>query len=438
MRAWCSVSAMPRRSAAQRSRIREGHGTIPTRPSPDPRVGRSPRRARYPLLRHRRTSDRGLTSERRPATAVRHRHRLSGRDPRRLHGRTRATRSSAWMSTRRRSNGCGPARSRSTSPACPNCWPSTSTAAGCASPPSYAEVAEFADVHFVCVGTPQKQGRARRRRELRRGGVQLRWPNTLTRKVLVVGKSTVPAGHGGTHGGAAAGARARHRTSSWPGTRSSCARASPSRTPCARTGWSSACTPTGPSSRSAPRSRRCSRPAPRSSSPTSPPPNWSRSPPTRSWPPRSRSSTRWPRCARSTGADVTQLAEAIGHDARIGRRFLNAGLGFGGGCLPKDIRAFIARAGELGVDQAVSFLHEVDQINLRRRSRTVDIGLDLVDGSYQGTARRRARCRVQAELRRHPRLAGAGRGRLDRAPRRHRRHLRPAGHGATPGECTRN
>ena len=85
-----------------------------------------------------------------------------------------------------------------------------------------------------------------------------------------------------------------------------------------------------------------------------------------------------------TGADVTQLADAIGHDARIGRRFLNAGLGFGGGCLPKDIRAFIARAGELGVDQAVSFLREVDEINLRRRARTVEIGLDLVDGSYQG------------------------------------------------------
>ena len=85
-----------------------------------------------------------------------------------------------------------------------------------------------------------------------------------------------------------------------------------------------------------------------------------------------------------TGADVTQLAEAIGHDVRIGRRFLNAGLGFGGGCLPKDIRAFIARAGELGVDQAVSFLHEVDHINQRRRSRTVDLGLDLLDGSYRG------------------------------------------------------
>ena len=73
------------------------------------------------------------------------------------------------------------------------------------------------------------------------------------------------------------------------------------------------------------------------------------------------------------GGDVTQLADAIGHDNRIGRRFLNAGLGFGGGCLPKDIRAFMARAEELGADQAVSFLHEIDAINLRRRQRMVDL-----------------------------------------------------------------
>jgi UDPglucose 6-dehydrogenase len=86
----------------------------------------------------------------------------------------------------------------------------------------------------------------------------------------------------------------------------------------------------------------------------------------------------------ATGADVTQLATAIGYDPRIGRRFLAPGLGFGGGCLPKDIRAFIARAGELGVDQAVSFLREVDEINMRRRARTVEIGLDLVEGSYRG------------------------------------------------------
>jgi len=77
--------------------------------------------------------------------------------------------------------------------------------------------------------------------------------------------------------------------------------------------------------------------------------------------------------AEATGADVTQLADAIGHDARIGRRFLNAGVGFGGGCLPKDIRAFSARAKELGKGEALAFLSEVDKINLRRRDRVVDL-----------------------------------------------------------------
>jgi len=84
------------------------------------------------------------------------------------------------------------------------------------------------------------------------------------------------------------------------------------------------------------------------------------------------------------GADVTLLAEAIGHDERIGHRFLHAGLGFGGGCLPKDIRAFMARAGELGVDQAVSFLKNVDEINQRRRARTVDLAREMCDGSLAG------------------------------------------------------
>lgn len=86
----------------------------------------------------------------------------------------------------------------------------------------------------------------------------------------------------------------------------------------------------------------------------------------------------------ATGADVTQLADAIGHDVRIGRRFLNAGLGFGGGCLPKDIRAFMARAGELGVDQALSFLQEVDAINTRRRVRMLDLAREVCDGSIVG------------------------------------------------------
>jgi UDPglucose 6-dehydrogenase len=86
----------------------------------------------------------------------------------------------------------------------------------------------------------------------------------------------------------------------------------------------------------------------------------------------------------ATGADVTQLADAIGLDERIGRRFLNAGLGFGGGCLPKDIRAFMARAEELGVDQALSFLREVDAINMRRRNRTVDLAREVCGGSLIG------------------------------------------------------
>jgi UDPglucose 6-dehydrogenase len=86
----------------------------------------------------------------------------------------------------------------------------------------------------------------------------------------------------------------------------------------------------------------------------------------------------------ATGADVTSLADAIGLDDRIGRKFLNAGLGFGGGCLPKDIRAFMARAGELGVDQALTFLREVDAINMRRRVRMVDLAREECAGSIVG------------------------------------------------------
>jgi len=85
----------------------------------------------------------------------------------------------------------------------------------------------------------------------------------------------------------------------------------------------------------------------------------------------------------NVGADVTQLADAIGHDDRIGRKFLGAGLGFGGGCLPKDIRAFMARAGEVGADQALTFLREVDAINMRRRERVIDLSREIL-GSLIG------------------------------------------------------
>ncbi len=83
-------------------------------------------------------------------------------------------------------------------------------------------------------------------------------------------------------------------------------------------------------------------------------------------------------------ADVVALADAIGHDERIGRRFLNAGLGFGGGCLPKDIRAFMARAGEVGAPDALSFLREIDAINMRRRQRAVEVATEAAGGSVLG------------------------------------------------------
>ena len=82
--------------------------------------------------------------------------------------------------------------------------------------------------------------------------------------------------------------------------------------------------------------------------------------------------------------DVSLLADALGHDARIGRRFLNAGLGFGGGCLPKDIRAFMARAGELGANHALTFLREVDSINMRRRTKMVELATRACGGSLLG------------------------------------------------------
>jgi UDPglucose 6-dehydrogenase len=83
-------------------------------------------------------------------------------------------------------------------------------------------------------------------------------------------------------------------------------------------------------------------------------------------------------------ADVVTLSRALGYDERIGARFLNAGLGFGGGCLPKDIRAFSARAGELGAADAVSFLREIDKINLRRRERLVSVVGSVFGGDFLG------------------------------------------------------
>ena len=86
----------------------------------------------------------------------------------------------------------------------------------------------------------------------------------------------------------------------------------------------------------------------------------------------------------AAGGDVRALAQILGADSRIGSAFLRPGLGFGGGCLPKDIRAFIARAADLEADQALGFLREVDAINLRRRTRTADLACELAGGDLAG------------------------------------------------------
>ncbi|TLP94734.1 UDP-glucose/GDP-mannose dehydrogenase family protein [Nesterenkonia salmonea] len=86
----------------------------------------------------------------------------------------------------------------------------------------------------------------------------------------------------------------------------------------------------------------------------------------------------------TVGGDITTLADAIGHDTRIGRKFLNAGVGFGGGCLPKDIRALQTRVAELGLDHSMRFLDEMDQINLRRRKKAVALAFDLLSQDVIG------------------------------------------------------
>ena len=248
---------------------------------------------------------------------------------------------------------------------------------------SYEEAAEFADVHFICVGTPQKKGEySADLRHVESAFTSLS-PH-LTRKVLVVGKSTVPAGTAAhmeklmrsltpskdvelawnpeflREGFAVEDTLRPDRLvfgvhSDWAEQqlRAAFAPVIETGTPVVVTDFATAeLVKVAANSFLATKISFINAMA---------------------------------EVCETTGADVTALSKAIGYDDRIGHKFLRAGLGFGGGCLPKDIRAFIARAGELGVDQAVSFLREVDEINLRRRARTVELGLDLIDGSYRGT-----------------------------------------------------
>src|SRR6266545_4574568 len=248
---------------------------------------------------------------------------------------------------------------------------------------SYEEVAEFADVHFICVGTPQKKGEySADLRHVESAFTSLS-PH-LTRKVLVVGKSTVPAGTAAhmeklmrsltpskdvelawnpeflREGFAVEDTLRPDRLvfgvrSEWAEEqlRAAFAPVIENGTPVIVTDFATAeLVKVAANSFLATKISFINAMA---------------------------------EICEVTHADVTKLAEALGYDDRIGRKFLNAGLGFGGGCLPKDIRAFMARAGELGVDQAVTFLKDIDDINMRRRARVVDLGYELLDGSYAGT-----------------------------------------------------
>ncbi len=249
---------------------------------------------------------------------------------------------------------------------------------------SYAEVAEFADVHFVCVGTPQKPAEYAADLTQLNAAFSALGP-LLTRESLVVGKSTVPMGT------AVRMAEMMHRVA--PAGEAVQVAWNPE---FLREGYAVQDTMRpdrlvfGVSSASAERKlREVYAPLIADGVPVVV---------------TDLATTELVKVAANAflatkisfinamaevceagGADVTLLSKALSYDSRIGGRFLNAGLGFGGGCLPKDIRAFMARAGELGVDQALSFLREVDAINMRRRDRAIDLAGELTDGTFVGT-----------------------------------------------------
>ncbi|GAA4212864.1 MULTISPECIES: UDP-glucose dehydrogenase family protein [Microbispora] len=248
---------------------------------------------------------------------------------------------------------------------------------------SYAEAAEHGDVHFICVGTPQQPGLDACDLSYVDAAVRGLAPH-LTRRCLVVGKSTVPVGTAARLSGlltelAPAGAEVELAwnpeflregfavddtlrpdrlvfgvTTEWARERLAAAFA-----PILDLGTPTVVTdlPTAELVKVAANSFLATKIS---------------------------YINAMAEICEATGADVRDLAQALAYDDRIGGRFLQPGLGFGGGCLPKDIRAFAYRAEEIGVGQAVSFLREVDAINRRRRSRTIDLVRELLGGQLNG------------------------------------------------------
>jgi UDPglucose 6-dehydrogenase len=245
---------------------------------------------------------------------------------------------------------------------------------------SWAEVAEFGDVHFVCVNTPQKHGEYACDMSYVDSAFDLLAPH-LTRPALVVGKSTVPVG-------SAARLAARLAALAPAGAAAELAW----NPEFLREGFAVKDTlhpdriVAGVASENAERLLRevYSTPVAEGT------PFVVTDYPTAELVKTAANAflatkisfiNAMAEVSEAAGGDVVKLAEAIGHDERIGHRFLRAGIGFGGGCLPKDIRAFMARAGELGVDQALTFLREVDSINMRRRGHMVELAREAVGGA---------------------------------------------------------
>ena len=250
---------------------------------------------------------------------------------------------------------------------------------------SYQEAADFGDVHFSCVGTPQKKGES---------GADLRYVDAvidelaphLTRPTLIVGKSTVPVG--------TAERLAQRLASLAPAGAAAALAWNPE---FLREGFAVEDTlrpdrlvfglrETGSEAESL--LRRVYAPLLEAGTPLViadfPTAELVKTAANAFLATKISFINAMAEVCEASGADVTLLSKSLSYDSRIGGRFLTPGLGFGGGCLPKDIRAFMARAGELGVDQALTFLREVDSINMRRRDRMVELTREHCDGSLLG------------------------------------------------------
>ncbi|MEV4220044.1 UDP-glucose/GDP-mannose dehydrogenase family protein [Nonomuraea sp. ATR24] len=246
---------------------------------------------------------------------------------------------------------------------------------------SYEEVGAFGDVHFVCVGTPQKRGEYAADVSYTDAAIESLAPY-LDRECLVVGKSTVPVGTAGRLADklamlAPAGTQAEL---AW-------------NPEFLREGFAVQDTLHPDRIVIGVRSERAEKMLREVYEPLGEVPMVVTDFPTAELVKTAANSflatkisfiNAMAEVCEAAHADVQQLSLALSYDDRIGGRYLNPGLGFGGGCLPKDIRAFMARAGELGADQALTFLREVDAINMRRRARMVDLARELAGGSFRG------------------------------------------------------